>query len=44
MPPPKDGNQALPFADLVRLDKINDVTYRSRALPFSPGVSNPYSE
>ncbi|GAB7357861.1 hypothetical protein MBLNU230_g0032t1 [Neophaeotheca triangularis] len=41
MPPPEDGNQYLPFADLMELEKINEVTYRSTALPFSPGGQAP---
>ena len=41
MPPPNDGNEYKPFVDLIRLEKINDVTYRSIALPFSPGGDLP---
>ena len=37
MPPPHDGNEYLPFVDLIKLQKINDLAYRSIALPFSPG-------
>ncbi|KAK3700796.1 hypothetical protein LTR37_015768 [Vermiconidia calcicola] len=37
MPPPHDGNEYLPFVDLIRLHKIHDLTYKSIALPFSPG-------
>ena len=37
MPPPQDGNEYLPFVDMVALEKINEVTYRSTAMPFSPG-------
>jgi acyl-CoA thioesterase II len=31
------GNKYLPFVDLMRLETINDVTYRSIAQPFCPG-------
>lgn len=41
MPPPNDGNEYKPFVDLIKLEKINDVTYRSIALPFSPGGDLP---
>lgn len=37
MPPPHDGNEYLPFVDLIKLEKIDEVTYQSVALPFSPG-------
>ena len=37
MPPPSDGNEHLPFVDLIKLDKLDDLTYKSIALPFSPG-------
>ena len=37
MPPPHDGNELLPFADLIKLEKIDSVTFKSIALPFSPG-------
>ncbi|KAF2147894.1 Thioesterase/thiol ester dehydrase-isomerase [Myriangium duriaei CBS 260.36] len=36
MAPPEDGNQYLPFVDLMDIEKINQVTYRSKALPYSP--------
>lgn len=36
MPPPHDGNEFRPFVELMGLEKINEVTYRSTALPFSP--------
>ncbi|WPG99445.1 Hypothetical protein R9X50_00225900 [Acrodontium crateriforme] len=39
MPPPHDGNTKLPFVDLMRLDKIDDTTFRSTALSFMPGGS-----
>lgn len=39
MAPPHDGNEFLPFADMIALEKINDNTYRSKAMPFSPGGS-----
>lgn len=31
------GNEYVPFVDLMRLENINDVTYRSIAQPFNPG-------
>lgn len=31
------GNEYVPFIDLMRLETINDVTYRSTAQPFCPG-------
>lgn len=37
MPPPHDGNEYLPFADLIKLEKIDETAYQSIALPFSPG-------
>lgn len=37
MPPPEDGNEYLPFVDMISLEAIDSVTYRSKALPFSPG-------
>lgn len=37
MPPPHDGNEYLPFGDLIKVERIGDTTYRSIALPFSPG-------
>ncbi|TKA28527.1 hypothetical protein B0A54_16523 [Friedmanniomyces endolithicus] len=37
MPPPQDGNVYLPFADLVRLEKVDDRTFQSTAMPFAPG-------
>ena len=37
MPPPHDGNEYLPFVDMLALEKINESTYRSIAMPFSPG-------
>ena len=41
MPPPDDGNQYLPFEDLIKLEKIDEVTYRSITLPYSPGGQLP---
>ncbi|KAH9828897.1 Thioesterase-like superfamily [Teratosphaeria destructans] len=32
-----DGNTYLPFVDLIKLEKIDERTYRSTAQPFSPG-------
>ena len=37
MPPPHDGNELLPFADLMKLERVDSVTFKSIALPFSPG-------
>lgn len=37
MAPPHDGNEYLPFADMIALEKINENTFRSIAKPFSPG-------
>ncbi|KAK5167511.1 uncharacterized protein LTR77_007210 [Saxophila tyrrhenica] len=37
MPPPHDGNEYTEFQDLIRLERINRITFRSIALPFSPG-------
>ena len=37
MPPPQDGNEYLPFADLVKLGKVDDRTFQSVAMPFAPG-------
>lgn len=39
MAPPDDGNEYLPFVDMIALEKINSSTFRSKALPFSPGSS-----
>lgn len=36
MPPPHNGNERLPFAQLVQLEKIDSNTFRSVALPFTP--------
>ncbi len=41
MPPPHDGNQYTPFKDLIRVERIGEDTYRSIALPFSPGGQLP---
>lgn len=37
MPPPDDGNEYLPFVDLIQLHRIDAQTFKSAALPFSPG-------
>jgi len=37
MSPPHNGNQHLPFIDLIKLRKIDETTYQSIALPFAPG-------
>lgn len=36
MPPPHDGNVYLPFAKLIELKRLDDLTFQSIALPFSP--------
>lgn len=36
MPPPHNGNERLPFAQLVQLEKIDSNTFQSVALPFTP--------
>ncbi|KXT06023.1 hypothetical protein AC578_1437 [Pseudocercospora eumusae] len=35
--PKHPGNTYLPFKDLIKLEKIDDRTFRSIALPFAPG-------
>jgi hypothetical protein len=37
MPSPYAGNTYLPFVDLIKLEKVDERTYRSIAQPFSPG-------
>lgn len=37
MPPPDDGNETLPFVELIKLEQKSSSTYHSVALPFSPG-------
>jgi len=39
MGPPRHGNGYLPFVDLIALEKVDETTYRSTALPFSPNGS-----
>lgn len=39
MSSPAAGNEYVPFVDLMRLETINDLTYRSIAQPFNPGGS-----
>ncbi|KAK8219956.1 hypothetical protein M8818_000371 [Zalaria obscura] len=36
MAPPLNGNAYTSFAEMIKLEKINEVTYRSTAPPFSP--------
>ena len=36
MPPPDDGNERLPFAQLAQLERVDKDTFRSIALPFTP--------
>ena len=40
MPPPDNGNEHIPFTQLVALDKIDENTYRSKALAFAPAGGN----
>lgn len=37
MPPPHDGNEYLHFEDMIRVEKVDSMTYKSIALPYSPG-------
>ncbi|KAK5122061.1 hypothetical protein LTR85_004307 [Meristemomyces frigidus] len=37
MAPEHGGNQYLPFVDLIKLEKVDERTFRSIAYPFSPG-------
>ncbi|KAI5251464.1 Thioesterase/thiol ester dehydrase-isomerase [Aureobasidium subglaciale] len=39
MRPPRHGNGYVPFVDLIALEKVDETTYRSTALPFSPNGS-----
>lgn len=39
MPPPDNGNQKIPFAQLVAVEKVGENTYRSKALAFAPAGS-----
>ncbi|EMC97947.1 hypothetical protein BAUCODRAFT_155205 [Baudoinia panamericana UAMH 10762] len=32
-----NGNTYLPFTELIRLEKVDERTFRSRAIPFAPG-------
>lgn len=41
MPFPQDGNTYLPFVELMKLEKIDEDTFRSIAQPFSPGGNHP---
>ena len=41
MPPPDDGNQLLPFVELMKLQKTGTTTYKSLTLPYSPGGQLP---
>ena len=40
MPPPDDGNEYIPFADLIALEPISRLTFRSKALAFGPANGN----
>ncbi|KAK5239434.1 hypothetical protein LTR16_011934, partial [Cryomyces antarcticus] len=35
-----NGNAYLPFTELMRLDKIDEHTFRSTAMAFAPGGGN----
>ncbi|KAI4726223.1 Thioesterase/thiol ester dehydrase-isomerase [Aureobasidium sp. EXF-10728] len=39
MKSPRHGNSYIPFEQLIRLEKVDETTYRSTALPFSPNGS-----
>ena len=39
MAPPRHGNGYFPFVDLIALEKVDETTYRSTSLPFSPSGS-----
>lgn len=41
MPPPHNGNAPIPFAELMKLDKVDENTFRSIALPHCPGGQLP---
>lgn len=36
MPPPHDGNEYIPFEKLVQVKQLDDNTFQSIALPFTP--------
>jgi acyl-CoA thioesterase len=40
MPPPENGNEYIDFAKLIALEKLDDNTYRSKALAFAPASGN----
>ncbi|KAF2168226.1 hypothetical protein M409DRAFT_53525 [Zasmidium cellare ATCC 36951] len=40
MPPPRDGNEPIPFERLIKLERLNKDTFRSIALPFTPDAPN----
>lgn len=39
MAAPRHGNGYIPFVDLIALEKVDETTYRSTSLPFSPNGS-----
>lgn len=41
MPPPDDGNQYLPFDELMKLEKLDAITFKSLTLAYSPGGQLP---
>lgn len=40
MPPPDNGNEYIPFTQLIALEQISRNTYRSKALAFGPAGGN----
>lgn len=40
MPPPRNGNEYVPFEKLIQLERINKDTFRSITLPFAPDGPN----
>lgn len=37
MAPPDDGNEYLPFEQMIQVERLADDKFRSIALPFTPG-------
>lgn len=40
MPPPDNGNEYIPFTQLIALELISPQTFRSKALAFGPAGGN----
>jgi acyl-CoA thioesterase len=40
MAPPENGNEYIDFTQLIALEKLDDDTYRSKALAFGPANGN----